>query len=243
MLSRSPPWFGRLDAHSEDAAPCPSNSSKPRETSERERPRASSLPCPSGSPETEPSTSGHRSSVSKARHRYFWRPPRRRIAKGGTSGDPPQAPEAKTTHFRKLARSEKPERDTYRTPEGFQRHLPGTIRTPEGFPKPKADTFCNPRGCKKYLPRAFQTSDSLTEPDADVFGQLRHAGPTTRSRGGRDQIDRPAARGSASTHRDGSKDGSKPPRAAHVSATHRGRVWSRFEMQRPGGFGPESQPT
>ena len=150
------------------AAPSPSTSSKPPATSEHARPRASSLPCRPGSPETEPSTSGHRSSVSKARDRYFWRPPRRGIAKGGTSVDHRQVPEAKPTHFRKLARAKKPEGDTYRTPDGFQKHLPGTFRTPEGFPKPKADTFCNPRGCKKYLPRAFQTSDSLTKPDADV---------------------------------------------------------------------------
>lgn len=231
MTSRSPPWFGRLDAHvSEVAAPCPSNSSKPRETSERERPRASSLPCPSGSPETEPSTSGHRPSVSKARHRYFWRPPRRRIAKGGTSGDLPQAPEAKTTHFRKLARSEKPERDTCRTPEWFQKHLPGTFRTTEGFPKPKPDTFCNPRGCQMYLPRAFQTSDSLTKPDCGYFGQLqrvraqRLAPWWARS---------PRSHGPTSTP-GCSMDGSKPPRAARASATLRGRVWSRFEMRRLG---------
>jgi len=143
----------------------------PRSIELRRRRRArerTSLPNQSGSPRTERSASHSQSSVSKTRGRYVSNPPHTRIAEGDTSVDPQGVPEAKQTHYRKLARYEKSEGGTFGTPEGFQKHLQGTFGTPEGFQKPKPDTFCNPRGCKKYLPRTSRTPDSLEKTEADV---------------------------------------------------------------------------
>jgi hypothetical protein len=157
----------------------------PGDIEPRRRRRArerTSLPNRSGSPRTERSASHSQSSVSRTRGRYFSNPPHLRIAEGDTSVDPRGVPEAKQTHFRKLARYEKSEGGTFGTPEGFQKHLAGTFGTPEGFQKPKPDTSCNPRGCKKYLPRTSRTPDSLEKSEADAFGQLRLPRGVTASR-------------------------------------------------------------
>lgn len=130
-------------------------------------------------------------------------------------------------------------------PETSTRYFPN----PRGVPKAQGRYFLQPSGVQKVSTLGFSDLGQSHEARCGCFGQFQRARAQRLARvvgGIRSTVPQHAAQPRHTVMAPGDdgrcgKDGSKPPRAA--SATHRGRVWSRFEMQRPGGFGPESQPT